>query len=316
MVDENLSEDKCLKVNESLKFNHPSTVIPPPRIHPVAKLDSGATGSYFCLNDAHHLKNIHQCHGPTVLLPDNTKMHTSESGSLPFPGLSDTAKQAYIYPKLQSASLISVGKLCDDGCDVTFRKHDVQAIKNNNVILKGYRNWKDGLWDIPLQADKTLKVNSNYADLSTAHKINVIVPKDTAIKDLVNFMKACCFSLPKSTLLQAVKNGNFVTWPGITPDSINKFYEPTIATSKGHMNQERKYLQSTKYVITPTLSPNEMQIMNEDFFPTQELKKSSNLLCALIPFEARFTGYMDLTGRFPFTSSRGNQYILVMYDYD
>ena len=36
----------------------------------------------------------------------------------------------------------------------------------------------------------------------------------------------------------------------------------------------------------------------------------------LIDFSPKNTAYGDLTGRFPHKSSRGNQYLLVIYDYD
>ena len=39
-------------------------------------------------------------------------------------------------------------------------------------------------------------------------------------------------------------------------------------------------------------------------------------MAVILPFEAKDTSYGDLTGRFPFTSSQGNAYILVIYDYD
>jgi hypothetical protein len=39
--------------------------------------------------------------------------------------------------------------------------------------------------------------------------------------------------------------------------------------------------------------------------------------CAmLIPFTAKNTAYHDLTGRFPHRSSRGNEYLIVVYDHD
>jgi hypothetical protein len=36
----------------------------------------------------------------------------------------------------------------------------------------------------------------------------------------------------------------------------------------------------------------------------------------IIPFVAKNTAYHDLTGRFPHGSSRGNEYLLIVYDYD
>ena len=39
-------------------------------------------------------------------------------------------------------------------------------------------------------------------------------------------------------------------------------------------------------------------------------------MCQVIPFTHPSKAYADLTGRFPYKSSRGNQYILVFYNYD
>ena len=259
------------------------------------------------------LLNVKPHQGPQVTLPNNETISSTKSGLLPFAKLGPNARQVHIYDNLHSASLISVGRLCDDGCTVTFEKDYAHAIKDGQIILKGYRNENDELWDVPLT-----NYNAKYYTDTTPKSphLNVIMPKDTSIKDLVNFLKACCFSPTKSTLLQAVKNGNFITWPGITPETITKFYEQTIPTSKGHLNQERKFLQSTKQPLK--LYQHDAATSFQDAFPQDEIlhRPTHNVICALIPFEARFTGYMDLTGKFPYPSSRGNQYIVVTYDYD
>ena len=39
-------------------------------------------------------------------------------------------------------------------------------------------------------------------------------------------------------------------------------------------------------------------------------------MALLTPFHEHNTAYSDLTGRFPHTSSRGNCYLLLVYDYD
>ena len=36
----------------------------------------------------------------------------------------------------------------------------------------------------------------------------------------------------------------------------------------------------------------------------------------VVPFSAKELSYGDITGSFPFKSSRGNQYIYIIYDYD
>ena len=65
--------------------------------------------------------------------------------------LSATAQTAMILPHLKSASLISIGQLCDDNCDVLLNKTKLIAIKNNKIILQGIRNPFDNLWDIPVK---------------------------------------------------------------------------------------------------------------------------------------------------------------------
>lgn len=71
-------------------------------------------------------------------------------------------------------------------------------------------------------------------------------------------------------------------------------------------------LQSTKSdEITP------LQESLDFFLPSDRPNVKTNQVCyALIDRNYLTTAYMDLTGRFPKRSSRGNQYVLVGYHYD
>jgi hypothetical protein len=53
------------------------------------------------------------------------------------------------------------------------------------------------------------------------------------------------FSPTKSALLQAVKNGHLITWPGLTEQAINKHLKFTPATAMVHMNQRCQNIRST-----------------------------------------------------------------------
>ena len=64
-----------------------------------------------------------------------------------------------ILPKLLSSSLISLGQLCDDDCDILLNKKILLAMKNKKIILKGYRNPNDKLWDIPIEKDLISPIN-------------------------------------------------------------------------------------------------------------------------------------------------------------
>ena len=133
----------------------------------VAKADRGATKHYFCLQDTPCLKNIHPIDGPSVFLPNMESIKTTHQGSLPFEELSSTALAANILPNLHSASLTSLGQLCDDDCDVWLNKHLINVFQNHLRILQGERNPQDRLWDfhIPIQ----------FPPLQNKHNLAVII---------------------------------------------------------------------------------------------------------------------------------------------
>jgi len=82
-------------------------------------------------------------------------------------------------------------------------------------------------------------------------------------------------------------------------------------TVKGHIKQERKNLQSTKASVLK-------DALDEDFFPPSDTPnlKTNDTVYAMVDPSKMGSASMDLTGRFPYTSRRGNQYVLVGYHYD
>ena len=98
----------------------------------MAKGDSGASTHYIQLEDAGVLQNKQKELGPLVHQPDNTGLWAEGSGQLPISTkLSKEAQRAYILPNLKSASLIALGKLCDDKCKVVLSKEDLVVVKDN-----------------------------------------------------------------------------------------------------------------------------------------------------------------------------------------
>ena len=99
----------------------------------LAKGDSGASDHYFRPEDQHCLSDLRAVKSPPIMLPDHTTLQGSEMGTLPFdPGISQKACEGKVLPGLKSSSLISIGKLCDDGCKVLFDDERMYAIKNKN----------------------------------------------------------------------------------------------------------------------------------------------------------------------------------------
>ena len=58
--------------------------------------------------------------------------------------------------------------------------------------------------------------------------------------ELASFLHATCFSPVESTLIKAVKNGNFETWPGLTAELIAANLPKQEATFLRHFDQTRK----------------------------------------------------------------------------
>ncbi len=70
-------------------------------------------------------------------------------------------------------------------------------------------------------------------------------------KDLIQFFHFACFSPSKDTFLKAIKNGNYISWPGLTYDVVNKYLDVSAATKLGRLQQERKiYNQLQKRTLT------------------------------------------------------------------
>ena len=117
------------KLNNNLNLIN-STVVPQTSTpHIVAKADSGTSKHYFRTEDTKCLDNVRKTNGPSVFLPNMEQIHTTHSGLLPFKELSEEAQTTNILPKLQSASLVSLGQLCDDNCEVNLNERHLYAIK-------------------------------------------------------------------------------------------------------------------------------------------------------------------------------------------
>jgi hypothetical protein len=100
------------------------------------------------------------------------------------------------------------------------------------------------------------------------------------------------------------KNGNFSTWPGLNEHSVEKYLSKSTSTTKGHLNQQRQNARTTKIKDAQLLDPDTDQ---------DHSIKTQYIYAATIDAGQIYT---DQTGRFPVVSSKGNKYIMVLYDYD
>ena len=121
----------------------------------------------------------------------------------------------------------------------------------------------------------------------------------------IKWMHANCGYPVKSTWLKAVKAGNFIGWPLLIEKNVKKYYPETTETAKGHLNQTRQNVRSTK-----TKHP------MEEYIHRQQLAGQKVQDIFIQTHEVRKTIFLDQTGKFPTRSQRGNKYVMVMVEID
>jgi hypothetical protein len=156
---------------------------------------------------------------------------------------------------------MSVGKTADKGTVSVFTKDGINVFKEEDIlitckgkpipILIGVRDGH-GRYRIPWmqqrgqwqprrpskQARKALQQANSVYDLPST-------------KQAIKWMHAVCGYPVKLTWLKDIKAGNYVGWPMLNEHNIQKYYPKTIETPKGHLNQMRKNVQSTKEKLAP-----------------------------------------------------------------
>jgi hypothetical protein len=221
-------------------------------------------------------------------------MESSHTAELDIPELNAAASKAHVSPGISNHSLISVGQLCDEGYIVTFKQDTVTICDSgNSQISSGSRDVTTGLCRI------NLKQTNNHIPEPIAN--NMYELRSTGA--LVHYLHKALFSPTKSAMLQAVKDGHLITWPGLTEDAINKHLKLTPAMAMGHMNQRRQNIRST------SKAPIDQQPT-----PDTDLGTRTHLVYAAVVAQGQL--YTDLTGKFPVQSRKGNSYVMVCYIYD
>jgi hypothetical protein len=138
-------------------------------------------------------------------------MESSHTADLDIPELNAAASKAHFFPGMVHHSLLSVGQLCDEGYIVTFNQDTVTICNSgSSQILSGPRDVNTGLWRI------NLKHTNNHIPDPIAN--NMYELRNTGA--LVHYLHKALFIPRKSAMLQAVKEGHLITWPGLTEDAI------------------------------------------------------------------------------------------------
>ena len=226
--------------------------------------DSGCTAN-ICIPGT-PLKNLRPTTKPLrSKTADGNYIETTHEGEIDIPGLPQAARKAHICPGLANMSLVGIKTLVDAGCEVLFSKDDCIVLYKGSIVWKGGRQARSGLWILPLSPDgieemKKLQIEP-AAWLATVDQLrqeakvheqrdheqanNVFHTMTKA--ELIKYLHQAAFSPVKATWKKAIENGHFTTWPGLTPEAVEKYLpRHSPATDKGHMSRQKQGIRPTK----------------------------------------------------------------------
>ena len=204
-----------------------------------------------------------------------------------------------------------MGQLCDAGCVVTFDATSVTVHHDALRLLEGTRTPATGLWHLSLTQPQL----TTPTPPPLLHRSYAAVQSATPA-DLVAFAHAALLSPELSTLKQALDRGFLPNFLGLTAKALRKYPPTSVAVTKGHLDQDRKNQRSTKPVAPQPVSPS-LEPRTDDAFPRSEPDNRRTHQCftaVLQPSSGQI--HSDQTGKFVVASSAGNNYVLVVYDYD
>jgi len=218
---------------------------------------------------------------------------------------------------------------------VIFDKFGFKVIDpNNQIICESSKGESDKIWFMPSNM-QTPTVCFAHANVFIKHEPNAV---------FVAYQSACFLNPPDSTFEMAAEMGYLGNLPRLTASMIRANKPNSIGTALGHLNRLRQNLRSTKTKLTrsekrkynkrnrPNLNDknnfiyttynntsNHIPNFNDDTDeePEGEQKEEEMItkiknLADLSPEEQKALAvYFDATGRFPFRSIEGYEYVLI-----
>ena len=123
--------------------------------------NSGCTGHFFLAFANSPLINIQVAtKSVPVKQPDGSFIYSTHTAELDTPLLPKKAREAHLFPNLEQG-LISIGQLCDSGCEVLFEATSAEVHFEDNIILVGHRSQRTRLWHLNLASTPIEQSNNN-----------------------------------------------------------------------------------------------------------------------------------------------------------
>jgi hypothetical protein len=183
-----------------------------------------------------------------VKLPNGQKLASTATADLTIPNFNHRARSAHISNGLTTYYILSCGQMCDAGYRVLFEDIKAKIFEGDvtvhgKVLMEGQRDRSTGLWTGPLD-NKNQEWGNKYK--SKRDEITSKVYEKNKVHEAIQYLYAAAGSPVPSTFIKAIESGNFVTWPTLTAQHVRKNLEKSEAIIKGHINQTKKNVRSTR----------------------------------------------------------------------
>ena len=151
-----------------------------------------------------------------------------------------------IVPGLHLA-LVSIPKLADAGYTTVFNKDGATIYDDETTlitatsppVLESERCKHTGMWKLDLNPTTSLSTPEGQA--APNKTLNVIFDLPSARETFLWYHASAGFPT-KATFIDAVRNGNYSTWPKLTVTLINRYFSDSDKTIKGHFKGQRQVI--------------------------------------------------------------------------
>ena len=256
------------------------------------------------------------------MLPDKIRVRATHKMLLKHK-IRDGARGMNIVPELHS-TLVSVPKMVDEDNIIVFDKKSAKTYDatttmitaSEKPVLEAPRCTSTGLWLMPLEADGHKENDGHhYSNIERDKTSNIggvperahAIFEPSTDQTILYHHASAGFPVKETFLLDAVRAGNYATWPGLTVAALHKYFPDFDKMQKGHMKGQHQGIRSTKQKALDHLLESET-IAKIEVEPGAKLplqaKRFNNIFVRVKDLAESI--HSDQTGTFPYTSQRGN----------
>jgi hypothetical protein len=212
-----------------------------------------------------------------------------------------------VFPDSELAiSLHSLADFANNGNSILFTELGFWVTNTlGEVICHNSKLKSDKLWLMP-PILKQPEPHQSYANLFITNQFDA---------EFVAYTSACFGNPADSTFYKSALKGYFGNLPRLTAKMIHQNRPNSIPSAEGHLDRLRKKLRSTNPYSALSYNEDAESEGDEDVLVTgkQLYVKTIDLNDLTIEDKKKLAFYADATGIFPFESSRGNNYLLLVF---